>query len=403
MSRSAILSLLGRRVRLGLVGGGSGAFVGPIHRLAARLDDCFEIAAGVLSSDAERALAAAAALAIPRAYPDIATMLAAEAARPDGIDAVAIMTPNDSHYRLAEAALDAGLDVICDKPLTNDLDSAVALAQRADAAGRALVLTHNYTGYPMVREARAAIAAGEIGPVRLVSVRYLQGSLSRLVEAAPDTLHPRLRWRLDAERGGLSHVLGDIGVHAQNLLGFVTGQRVAAVLADVGAALPGRSAHDTALALLRLEDGTRGMLVASKVAAGAQNDIGFDIHGETGGLSWSQAEANDLRVRRLDLPDEIRTRGLPGLSEHARRSTRLPIGHPEAFLEAFANIYVDFAAQVAARLAGAAADPSARLAPSAWDGVDSLAFVDACLESTRRGGWAEVQPFEHRARPQQDV
>jgi predicted dehydrogenase len=368
--------------------------VGPIHRFAVRLDDRFEIVAGVLSSNAERSLAAAATLGIPRAYTDLHTMLAAETMRPDGIDAVAVMTPNDSHYSLVEAALAAGLDVICDKPLTNDLASATALARQADGAGRVLMLTHNYTGYPMVREARSAVAAGDIGPLRLVNVRYLQGSLSRLLEVHPDQMPPRLRWRLDAERGGPSHVLSDIGVHAQNLLSFVTGQRISAVCADVGAAVPNRTAHDTAIVLLRLTDGTRGTLIASKVAAGAQNDIGFDLYGEAGGLSWRQAEANDLRLSRPDLPDEIRTRGLPGLSEHARRSTRLPVGHPEAFIEGFANIYADFAEQVAARLTGVPADPLTRLAPSGWDGVDSLAFVEACLESAQRGSWIEVPSLQ---------
>jgi predicted dehydrogenase len=224
-----------------------------------------------------------------------------------------------------------------------------------------------------------------------------------MVETEPEKLHPRLRWRLDADRGGLSHVLADIGVHAQNLLSFVTGQRIAAVMAEVGPALPGRSAHDTALVLLRLADGTRGTLVASKVASGAQNDIGFDVYGEAGGLSWRQAEVNDLRVRRLDLPDEIRTRGLPGLSAHARRSTRLPIGHPEAFIEGFANIYVDFAEQVAARLTDSAPDPLVRLAPSAWDGAESLAFVEACLASSERGVWVDVARPEHPEAWQQSV
>ena len=234
-----------RRIRLGLVGGAGGALIGPVHRIAARLDDRFALVAGVLSSRPERSVAEAEALGL-RGYPDVPAMLAGEAACPDGIEAVAIATPNSSHAHLAGLALDAGLDVICDKPLTNDLQSAVALAEKARAKGLVLSLTHNYSGYPMVREARAAIAANEIGPVRVVHVAYVQGSLGSRVEDAPDAMPARLRWRLDPEVGGISHVLADIGTHAHQLLTYVTGQRVAAVLADVGAALPGRTAHDTA-------------------------------------------------------------------------------------------------------------------------------------------------------------
>lgn len=390
MSQQAVHNLIGRRVRLGVIGGGPGSLIGPVHRIAARLDDCFDIVAGVFSSDPQKSLAGAAALGIPRAYPDVAAMLNAEAARPDGIDAVAIMTPNDSHGDYVSQALEAGLDVIVDKPLTNDTASAAALAKRAAELGRALILTHNYAGYPMVREARAAVTTGELGPLRLVNVRYVQGSLSRHIEAEPEKLAARTKWRLDASRGGLSHVLADIGVHAHQLMSFVCGQRIVSVLADVGPSLPGRTAHDTAAVILRLADGTRGTMLVSKVATGAQNDISIEAYGEEGGVSWSQADANNLKVMRLNKADEIRTRGLPDLSAHAKRGTRIPVGHPEAFLEGFANVYTDFAELVAVRIAGAEPDPLARLAPDGWAGADSLAFIDACLESTRIGTWADV-------------
>ncbi len=382
-----------RRIRLGVVGGGGGALIGPVHRIAARLDDRFELVAGVLSSRPERSLAEAASIGLPRGYPDVPAMIAAEAARPDGMDAVAIMTPNDSHARFAEMALDAGLDVICDKPLTNDLDSAVALAAKARAKGLVLSLTHNYSGYPMVREARAAIAAGEIGPLRVVHVAYVQGSLGTKVEDHPERMPSRLKWRLDPSVGGLSHVLGDIGTHAHQLLTYVSGQRVAAVLADVGAVLPGRATHDTASVIVRMHDGARGVLFVTKAATGAENAIMLEAYGESGGVVWQQASANELRVMRNNLPAEIRSRGLPTLHPLAQRATRLPPGHPEAFLEAFANIYVDFADLVAARLAGVGPDPLAMVGPDAVTGVDGLAFIDACLESTAKGGWVDVAAY----------
>lgn len=389
MSHSAA-SPLGRRIRLGLIGGGGGALIGPVHRIAARLDDRFELAAGVLSSHPERSVAEAAALGLPRGYADVPAMIAAEAARTDGIDAVAIMTPNESHLRFAELALDAGLDVICDKPLTNELDSARALAAKARAQGLVLSLTHNYSGYPMVREARAAIAAGEIGPLRVVHVAYVQGSLGARVEDHPEAMPSRLKWRLDPAIGGLSHVLGDIGTHAHQLLTYVSGQRVAAVLADVGAALPGRTAHDTASVIVRMEDGARGVMFVTKAATGAENAVMLEAYGEAGGVSWQQAAANELRVMRHNRPAELRSRGLPTLHPLAQRATRLPPGHPEAFLEAFANLYVDFAELVAARRAGIPPDPLAAVGPDAAAGVEGLAFIDACLASAAKGGWVEV-------------
>ncbi|TCR63922.1 Gfo/Idh/MocA family oxidoreductase [Bosea sp. BK604] len=388
---AAVTGLLGRRVRLGLVGGGGASLIGPVHRVAARFDDCFEIVAGMLSSKPEKALAEAQALGLPRGYADMATMLAEEAKRPDGIDAVAIMTPNDSHEHHAEMALAAGLDVICDKPLTNDLPSALKLVENARSRGLVFCLTHNYSGYPMIREARCAVAENELGPLRVATVSYVQGSLGTRVEDKPEAMLERTRWRLDPARGGLSHVMGDIGTHAHQLLSFVTGRKVEAVLADVGAAMPGRETHDTASVILRLEGGVRGMMFATKAATGAENAMSLEVYGEAGGLHWAQVAANELRVMRNARPAEIRTRGLPTLHEYSRRAARIPPGHPEAFFEAFANIYSDFAVLVAARRAGKAPDPFAALAPTAADGAEGLAFIDACLESTASGTWAKVR------------
>ena len=382
-------TLARRRVRLGLVGGGGGALIGPVHRIAARMDDRFDVVAGVLSSHPERALAEAAALGLPRGYPDVPSMLAAEAARPDGIEAVAIMTPNESHATFAHMALDAGLNVICDKPLTNDLASALALAKKAKANGLVFVLTHNYSGYPMIREARAAIAAGEIGPLRVVHVSYVQGSLGTLVEADPAAIPSRLQWRLNPAIGGASHVLGDIGTHAHQLLTYVGGQRVAAVLADVGAVLPGRTVHDTASVIVRLQNGARGVVFVTKAATGAENALTLEMYGEAGGLSWQHAAPNQLRVMRQNQAAELRSRGLPTLHPLARRAVRLPPGHPEAFLEAFATVYGDFADLVTARQAGVPPDPLALDAPNADTGVAGLAFIEACLQSARDGRWVD--------------
>jgi predicted dehydrogenase len=385
------LAKLGRRLRLGLIGGGGGALIGPVHRLAARFDACFDVVAGVLSSKPDKALAEAARLGVPRGYASVPAMLAAEAARTDGIDAVAIMTPNDSHHEFAVQALEAGLDVICDKPLTNDAGTARDLARRAKARGLVLCLTHNYSGYPMVREARAAIAAGEIGSLRIVHAAYVQGSLGTRVEDNPDGMPDRLRWRLDPARGGVSHVLGDIGTHVHQLVNYVAGRRIEAVLADVGAAMPGRAAHDTASVIVRLEGGARGSLFITKAATGAENAISVEAYGEAGGVYWQQASANELRFMRHARPAEIRTRGLPTLHPLARAAARIPAGHPEAFHEAFANIYRDFAELAAARRSGVAPDPLATSVPLADDGVDGVAFVEACVASAREGRWVEIE------------
>ncbi len=381
------LKQFGRRVRLGLIGGGGTSLIGPVHQAAARMDDRFEIVAGVLSSNPDRALAAAVAIGLPRGYAHVPDMIAAECARADGIDAVAIVTPNDSHFEFASQALAARLDVMCDKPLTNDLASARQLAALAKSSGCVLALSHNYSGYPMVREARAAVAAGELGPIRLVHVTYLQGTLGTRIEAQAQVMPSRLKWRLDPARGGTSHVMGDIGTHAHQLATFISGQQVDKVLADVGAIVPGRSAHDTGAVIMTLMSGARGVLLVSKAATGAENVLSIEVYGEAGGLSWSQTVPNTLKVMRDGRPAELRTRGLATLHPAARRAARVPPGHPEGFHEAFANLYADFAEQVAARRLGIAPDQFALDLPGAEAGVAGLAFIDACLQSTREGGW----------------
>jgi predicted dehydrogenase len=389
MAANPVIARLGRRLRLGIVGGGGNALIGPVHRTAATMDGLCAIEASVLSSDPERSLTQAAALGIPRPYADLASMLAGEKARPDGIDAVLIVTPNDSHAAIAEAVLDAGLHVACDKPLTNDFGSATRLAAKVAERDLVFLLTHNYSGYPMVREARARVAAGNLGRLHLAEVRYFQGGLATRIEDRPDALPPRTRWRLDPERGGASHVMMDIGSHAHQLLTFITGQQVASVMAELGAVIPGRSAHDTGLVLLRMANGGRAMLAASKAAAGAENMMAIEVYGPKGGLAWEQSDCNRLRAMQPDQPAQMLSRGWSGLSPLAKRATRLPTGHPEGFQEGFANLYADFAEQVSARIAGVAPDPLACHTPTAADGARGLAFIDACMRSTAEGRWVD--------------
>lgn len=379
---------LGRRIRLGVVGGGGAALIGPVHRAAARLDDMMEVTAGVLSSNAERSVADARRLMIPAGYPDLGAMLAGEG---DRLDAIAVMTPNDSHGALSLQALAAGRHVICDKPLTNDPAEAKELVEAVRRSGLVFGLTHNYSGYPMIRQARAMVEAGELGAIRLVHVVYAQGSLASRVEDEPDRMPPRLRWRIDPAKGGASHVMGDIGTHAHQLATYITGLEVERVLADVGAVVPGRTTHDTASLLLRLEGGARGVLWATKAATGAENAMSIEIYGEKAGLFWEHANANALRFMRNAEPAMLLTRGLPGLHPLARRAARVPPGHPEGFHEGFGNLYRDFAEQVAAHILGEKPDPLAMTLPTVEEGARGLALIEAALRSTDSGGWVEVE------------
>jgi predicted dehydrogenase len=379
-----------RRLRLGMVGGGQGAFIGAVHRIAARLDDRWELVAGALSRDPERARASAAALHIApdRAYAEFGAMARAEAARADGIDAVAIVTPNAAHHAAARAFLDAGIDVICDKPLTTTLDDARDLVRAVRDTGRIFVLTHNYTGYPMVRHARAMVAAGAIGAVRVVQVEYPQDWLSTAVE---ETGMKQAAWRTDPAQAGPAGSLGDLGTHAHNVAEFVTGLRVERVAADLHAFVPGRRLDDNAAVLLRFAGGARGMLWSSQVAPGNENALRLRVYGEAGGLEWSQEHPNQLRHAPLGEAPRILARGAGPLSAEATHATRIPAGHPEGYLEAFAQLYRDAAEQVIARIEGRAPDPAALLTPTVEDGLRGVAFVAACVESTRQdGAWTRI-------------
>jgi predicted dehydrogenase len=376
---------LGRRLRLGVVGGGPGSFIGPVHRAAARLDDHYEVVAAVLSRNRERSRAAALDLGIApdRAYGDHAELIAGERARGDGIDALAIMTPNAQHYAAARDALEAGLDVICDKPLTTALADAQDLVSRVQTSGRVFCVTFNYTGYPLVRHARAMVRDGALGAIRQVHVEYIQSHLAARTEADRD---PSANWRFKPEQGSASLVLGDIGSHAHHLAAFVTGLELTEVAAEVGSAIPGRRVADFAHLLLRFEGGARGSMWVTNSAAGAEHGLHIRAFGEQGGLEWHQEEPNQLLHRRLDGFPELLTRGRPGLSAEARRATRVALGHPEGYFEAFANLYTDAAEAIVARRTGQPADPLALDFPTVVDGARGVAFVEAAAESSAAGG-----------------
>ncbi|HEY1325652.1 MAG TPA: Gfo/Idh/MocA family oxidoreductase [Casimicrobiaceae bacterium] len=386
----AIRGRFGRPLRLAMIGGGPGAWIGYMHRTAAELDGAFRVVGGVFSSDAARSRSAGIELGFPadRCYGDAKELIAAERARSDGADAVAIVTSNDTHYPYAAAALDAGLDVMCDKPVTETLAQARDLAERTQRSGRLFAIAHGYSAYPMIRHARELVGNGAIGAVRLVQVEYIQSGLAtRLEDAAPTT---RLRWLLDPERSGLSLVMSAIGCHAQHLACFVTRQRVERVCADVRALMPGRKVHDYASALLEMHGGARGTFTATQAAAGAENDIRLRVYGERGMLEWWHRDCNYLRLALQGEPARVIGRGDPGVSPAEPGTARAPRGHPEGLREAFATLYDEFADDRMLRSLGET--PSAPLYPTIADGVHTMAFIEACVASTRDGHWVDVVP-----------
>ncbi len=367
-------------LKLGMVGGGQGAFIGGVHRIAARLDGRWELVAGAFSSDLQRAAASAAELGIvpDRAYADFASMALAEAARPDRIDAVAIVTPNHLHAAVATAFLKAGIPVICDKPMTATLAEAEELATLVRESSVPFVLTQTYTGYPMVREARAMIARGDIGDVRHVQVEYLQDWLAGPVEQSGQK---QAVWRTDPLLSGAGGCIGDIGTHAANLASFVTGLPLQAVLADLTAFEPGRRLDDNASVLLRFASGAKGMIWASQITAGTKNALRLRIAGSKGGLAWEQENPDLLEFTPLGEATRLLRRG-DGLT---RTPTRVPAGHPEGYLEAFATLYSD-AADLLEQWAAADTERSGSVLPDAQDGLVGMRFVDACVRSSQAGG-----------------
>ena len=376
-------------IRLGMVGGGQGAFIGAVHRIAARLDGEFALVAGALSSDPERARASAAELGLDagRSYGSFAEMARAEARRPDGIEAVAIVTPNHVHYAAARAFLEAGIHVICDKPLTSTLADAKRLAALAERSGKVFVLTHNYTGYPMVRQAREMVEKGQLGEIRLVQAEYPQDWLTVKAEASGSK---QAEWRTDPARSGAGGATGDIGTHAYNLARFVTGLELDSLAADLDSFVEGRRLDDNAHVMLRFKGGSKGMLWASQVAPGNENALKLRVYGTKGGIEWAQEQPNHLWYTPFGEPKRLVTRGGAGAGAAAARVRRGPAGHPEGYLEGFANIYAEAARAIRAARRGR--KPAKDVVfPTVRDGVEGVAFVEACVRSSKKNGaWTRL-------------
>ena len=377
-----------RPLRIAMLGGGPTSWIGGMHRRAAELDGAWQVVAGVFSSHAERSRDAAAAMRLDpsRGYADIAALIAGERARDDGIDAVAIMSPNDTHYPYAVAALDAGLHVIGDKPVSKTAAEARDLAARAKANDRVFCVTHGYSAYPMTRYAKQLVADGAIGAVRLVQVEYIQNGQAKPIEQGPMTTSQQ--WKFDASRSGLALVFSAIGCHAQHLACNVVGQRVAAVSANVGALMPGRTVVDTILANLRFESGARGQYTVTQAAAGGENDVRIRVYGERGLIDWSQRNAAYLQLNIEGESARTIGRGDVGLPANIARLSRSPRGHPEGLLEAFANIYREAAEAIIAQRSGEVCTANY---PTIEDAAHSMAFVEACIASHAADGvWAAV-------------
>ncbi len=372
------------RIKLGMVGGGNDAFIGAVHRIAARIDDKFELVAGALSSTPEKSVASGEALGLKRVYEDFKKMASREARRKDGIEAVAIVTPNHVHYKAAREFLKRGIHVICDKPLTSTLPDAKKLVQAVEDSDVLFILTHNYTGYPMVRQAKQMVADGAIGRVRVVQVEYPQDWLT------VDQDIKQARWRTDPAQSGAGGSVGDIGTHAYNLACFITGLEAETLSADLQSFVSGRQLDDNAHVMLRFEGGARGMLWSSQVAPGNENALRIRVYGETGGLEWAQEDPNYLWHTPFGQPKRLITRNGSGASVAAGRVSRIPPGHPEGYLEGFANIYSEAAEAIIAARDGQPA-PEGVLYPTVYDGLKGVQFVTACVKSSaRNAAWIDL-------------
>jgi predicted dehydrogenase len=370
------------KIRMGMVGGGRGAFIGGVHRMAAALDGHIDLVCGAFSSDAEKSRLSGEDLNIDatRVYPSFEAMIDSEKQLPEDqrMQLVSIVTPNHMHFAPAKYALENGFHVICDKPLSYDMDQAYELKKIVENSGLIFALTHNYTGYPMVKQARAMIKNGDIGVVRKVIVEYPQGWLSTKVE---DTDQKQAAWRTDPSRSGIAGAMGDIGTHAENLAEYITGLKINELCADISTLVDGRLLDDDGNVLLRFENGAKGVLHASQICAGEENNLNIRIYGELGGLEWHQMEPNTLKVKWLDKPMQIYRTGGANLYPASTAHTRIPAGHPEGYLEAFANIYRNVAHCINARIAGNAPDPLFTDFPSVDDGVRGMNFIYKVIES----------------------
>ncbi|NOE25455.1 Gfo/Idh/MocA family protein [Ruegeria sp. HKCCD6157] len=373
------------RIRLGMVGGGNDAFIGGVHRIAARLDDKFELVAGALSSTPEKSRDSGEALGLERVYDDFKQMAMREARLKSGIEAVSIVTPNHVHYAAAREFLKRGIHVICDKPLTSTLGDAKKLVKTAENSNALFILTHNYTGYPMVRQAREMVANGDIGKIRVVQIEYPQDWLTEPQD------FKQAEWRTDPERSGAGGSTGDIGTHAYNIACFVTGLRAESLAADLQAFVPGRQVDDNAHVLLRFQGGARGMLWSSQVAPGNENALRLRVYGEKGGIEWAQEDPNYLWFTPYGEPKRLITRNGAAAGDAANRLSRVPPGHPEGYLEGFANIYGEAAEAILAFRNGSSPDASV-VYPTVRDGLEGVRFVAACVQSSaRNSAWVKLE------------
>lgn len=380
--------VLGRKLRLGIIGGGPESFIGSIHRSAATMHEEFEVVAGVFSSNPARSLTAGKTMGIPRPYTDPDALFAGESGREDGIDALAIMTPNNSHYLLSCKALDAGMHVFCEKPLTITEEEAADLVRRVEATGKRYCVAYGYSAYPMVRQARALIESGELGDVRMVQSNYVQGHLAELTESEKAGTN----WHMDKSLAGPSLILGDIATHSYHLAAYVTGMDASSLSADVTAVIEGREADDYCGILLRYPNGARGNLWVTQAAAGGVHGLSLTVHGTKGGLEWHQEQPNELTVRPLGKPAYVLTKAGPGLHPAAQRVSHIAIGHPEGYREAFANLYWDFASNIIDDLTQTTPDSLSLWNPDVKEGAMGMAFVHAAVRSSHQDGrWEPLQ------------
>jgi predicted dehydrogenase len=389
----AINAPLNRKLRMGLVGGGQGAFIGRVHATAAILDHRATLVAGALSSDPAKAKASAPDYDIPddRAYGSVNEMVTAEANRPDRIDFVSVATPNHTHFMIAKAFAEAGFNVICDKPLTFDLAQAEELLQIVEKTGIVFAVTHNYTGYPLVRQAREMIANGELGEIQAIRAFYIQGWLRTRLETADQK---QAKWRTDPNQSGAAGCFGDIATHAYNLGRYMTGLLPQQLSCSLKIFEQGRALDDYGVACIRYQNGALGTVTASQISHGRENDLWIEIDGTKAALEWHQEDPNRLLVRKNGEPHKIYTRaGGPYLGSLAAQSTRLPSGHPEAFFEAFANIYTAAYDAIIRRASGQSFETVNTIYPNVYDGVEGMLFIQQCVESSKQNGsWL---PFSH--------
>jgi len=378
------------KIKLGMVGGGEGAFIGEVHRIAARMDERFQLCAGALCSDPERSLKSALDLGLPedRSYSDYKEMAISESQRDDGINFVSIVTPNHLHHPIAKAFLEVGINVICDKPMTMNSEEAQELIDISESSDLIFAVTYNYSGYPLIREAREIIKKGELGSIRIIKVEYIQDWLTEPIEK---TGQKQASWRVDPKKSGIGGSIGDIGTHAFHLAHFVTQQLPNKISADLSCFVEGRELDDNAHILMRYESGAKGMIWSSQVAPGNENNLKIQIYGEKGGLIWQQENPNELILNLLNQPSKRLTRGSSFVGDQSARLTRIPAGHPEGYLEGFANIYREVADEFSAKISGKPISKDI-LYPTSKEGLYGVSFIEAAIESNSKDSvWTNLK------------